>query len=97
MAKNIFIYFDPIEPGIYYEQLANGIKELGAWAKVGQFMYYVKTDKPLDTVSSFLWSLMRPDDKLVVVSSSTNEFWSFNMAPEVLQHLQGLWLTKTEA
>lgn len=91
MANNLFISYDLIAPGQHYHQVTEAIKSLGAWAKIEYSLFYVKTPLNASQAANQVWASMTPNDKLIVLNTTLNEFSGYNIEPEVLQQMQRNW------
>lgn len=91
MANNFFVSYDLMVPGQHYERVSNAIKATGDWAKVELSFFYVKSTMTVKALADHVWASMDSNDKLIVIDATTNDFYGYNMSPEVLKHMQERW------
>lgn len=91
MANNLFISYDLYAPGQKYDAVIEEIKSLGAWAKVHKSLWYVNSLLDQEAAAKKVWAKMDANDSLIVINSSTNISYFFNLDPEVAEFLQQQW------
>jgi len=91
MASNFFVSYDLIAPGQHYDRVTEAIKSTGAWAKVELSFFYVKSSMTVEDLAKHVWAFMTPNDKLVVIDTTNNKFYGYNISQEVLTHMQNHW------
>lgn len=91
MANNYFISYDLMAPGQHYDKVMAAIKETGNWAKVEYSFFYVKSSWTLDAVTKHVWNSMTANDKLVVIDTTNNNFYAYNLEKEALDQIQAHW------
>lgn len=91
MANNYFISYDLMAPGQHYDQVIAAIKATGNWAKVEYSFFYVRSTWTLEAVAQYVWASMTPNDKLVCIDASNNNFYAYNLDQEVLTQMQTQW------
>lgn len=97
MQRNLFISYDLNAPGQKYDLVANKIKALGSWAKVQKSFWYLNTSNTAEEVAKAIWSVMDSNDSLIVVDSTSNDAYWFNLSAEVSQFIQRNWAAKRHA
>lgn len=91
MASNLFISYDLYRPGQNYEQVAQSIKNLGAWAKIHQSFWYVKSTVGISDAGKRIWAVMDQNDKLIVIDTTNNSAVWYNLSEEVAKHIRDQW------
>ncbi|MEG1054968.1 MAG: hypothetical protein RSF79_23365 [Janthinobacterium sp.] len=91
MANNFFVSYDLMAPGQHYERVSNAIKATGDWAKVELSFFYVKSTMTVKELADHVWASMDSNDKLMVIDATSNDFYGYNLSPEVLKHMQERW------
>ena len=91
MANNYFVSYDLIAPGQHYERVIEAIHSTGLWAKVELSFFYVKSSMTLKDLTNHVWASMTENDKLIVIDTTNNSFYGYNITPEVLAHMQKYW------
>lgn len=91
MANNYFVSYDLIAPGQNYDRVIEAIKGTGAWAKVELSFFYVKSSMTVTELANHVWASMTENDKLIVIDTTSNSFYGYNITPEVLTHMQEYW------
>src|SRR5271163_1091381 len=73
MANNLFISYDLYKPDRDYADLFKAIKSLGAeWVHLKLTLWFVVTPLSAAAVRARLWTVMQPQDKLIVIDASNN-------------------------
>ncbi|MEC5319675.1 hypothetical protein VSX61_12115 [Brenneria populi subsp. brevivirga] len=90
MANNLFVTYDLIKTKDY-PAVHNAIKTLGNWAKVTESNWYVNSNYSAEQAAKIVNAAMDNDDKLIVVDATNNKFYSYNLLPVVLKHMQDHW------
>jgi hypothetical protein len=91
MANNLFISYDLIAPGQHYPAVQDAIKSLGQWGKIEFSMFYVNSALSPEDAAKRVWASMTANDKLIVIDSTNNNFYGYNMDKAVLALLQSEW------
>jgi dTDP-4-dehydrorhamnose reductase len=91
MANNLFISYDLHEPGKNYEAVIAEIKKLGSWAKVHYSLWYVKTPLSAEQAAKRVWAVMDTNDKLIVIDTTNDTCYWYNLSNEVAEHLKKSW------
>lgn len=89
--NNLFISYDLVAPGQHYERVIEQIKTLGNWAKIELSLFYVNSTLSAEDAAKLVYSTMDQNDKLIVIDSTNNSFYSYNLNAEVLQMMQNQW------
>ncbi|WP_039913269.1 hypothetical protein [Cellvibrio mixtus] len=95
MQYNLFISYDLNNPGQNYEKVIERIKSLGNWAKLQKSHWYLDTNYSQKHVAEKIWEVMDSNDNLLVVNSTTNDAYWFNLSPEVVKFLQDKWNSRS--
>ncbi|HCI6804485.1 hypothetical protein L8P12_15940 [Enterobacter asburiae] len=90
MANNLFVTYDLIKTKDY-PAVHEAIKALGNWAKVTESNWYVDSHFSAEQAAQRVRSAMDNDDKLIVVNASNNQFYGYNIDPQVLKFMQDHW------
>lgn len=80
-----------MNPGQNYDTVIDAIKLLGAWAKIHQSFWYVSSNFSAKDAAEQVWRTMDSNDKLLVVNSSTNDAYWYNLPGNVSEHIQQHW------
>lgn len=88
---NLFVSYDLRTPGRDYGSLTDGIKSYGKWAKVHKSFWFVKTDVAGSEVARDLWSKMDPSDTLIVVDTTNNTAYWYNLTDKVNAYILKNW------
>ena len=88
--NNMFISYDLHAPAKNYERVINQIKSLGG-VPVLKSLWFVKSYQPLEAVAKSVWSAMDSDDSLIVVDSTNNNAYWYNLNQSVSKHLVEYW------
>lgn len=91
MSNNLFISYDLYSPGQDYTVVIEAIKSLGSWAKVHKSLWYVSSNLSAEQAANAVWEKLDANDSLIVVNSSTNDAYWYNLAPQVGQHIKDHW------
>ena len=91
MSNNLFVLYDLHAVGQNYDAVVNAIKSLGSWAKVQQSVWYV--DSPLDAkqAAKKLRNSTDHNDSLIVLDTTNNGAFWYNLSDEVAAHIQNHW------
>lgn len=91
MANNLFVSYDLHEPGKNYEAVIEAIKALGNWAKAHYSLWYVKSDLTAKQVAEHVRATMDANDKLLVIDTTNNDAYWYNLDQEVSDFIQQNW------
>lgn len=91
MAKNLFVSYDLNAPGKDYAKVIEAVKSLGAWAKVQKSFWYVRSSYTAEQAAKIIWAQMDSNDSLLVVDSTGNDAYWFNLSEQVSKHIQDHW------
>lgn len=91
MANNLFISYDLVQPGQKYEAVIAEIQKLGNWAKVHYSLWYVSSPHSASEAAERVWAVMDANDKLIVINSTTNDAYWYNLGDEVSRYIQNNW------
>lgn len=91
MANNLFISYDLRLPHPHYPAVEAAIKSFGPWAHVEESLWYVKTVQAASDVAKHVWAVMRPNDRLIVIDTTNNTAFWFNLDAQVISQLQSRW------
>lgn len=91
MANNFFVSYDLIAPGQHYPKVQAAIESTGVWAKIEFSMYYVKSPMKLLDLTNHVRASMDANDKLIVIDTSANDFYAYQLPPAVLKQMQEQW------
>lgn len=90
MKNNILVTYDLNKAGQNYEALIEEIKQLGAWAKVQQSVWYLHTSYSADEVLDRLSKVTDFNDS-IFVANMNNASWR-GLSSEVQKFIQEQWL-----
>lgn len=90
MANNVFVTYDLIKTKDY-QAVYTAIKGLGAWAKVTESNWYVRTQYDLETCFNHVRKAMDSDDKLIVIDVSDNSASWNNIDPVEAKKIIDNW------
>lgn len=88
--NNLFISYDLHAPHKNYERVIAKIKSLGG-VPVLKSMWYVRSHQTCEAIAKEVWASMDADDSLVVVDSTTNNAYWYNLSPSLSKYLQDNW------
>ncbi|ELV8552712.1 hypothetical protein D2H34_002002 [Vibrio fluvialis] len=91
MSNNLFISYDLNSPHQDYSAVIEAIKNLGPWAYVQKSLWYVKTDTNTEQVAKIIREKQDSNDSLIVINTSINEAYWYNISDEVATHIQNYW------
>ncbi|ANB51717.1 hypothetical protein WP8W19C03_22860 [Aeromonas veronii] len=91
MANNLFISYDLFTPGKDYSKVIEAIKALGSWAKIHKSVWYVKSSLSCEQAAKNIWASMDFNDSLIVIDSTTNNAYWYNLPDAVSKHIQEQW------
>ncbi len=94
MANNLFISYDLYEPGKDYGTVGSAIKQLGPWAKVQKSFWYVKSRLSAQQAAEHVRRSMDANDSLIVVDSTNDQAFWYNLSPEVANLLLEKWTSQ---
>lgn len=97
MQYNLFVSYDLNSPGQNYERVIERIKSLGSWAKIQKSHWYLKTNHSEKYVAEKIWEVMDANDSLIVINSTTNDAYWYNLSPEVARFMQERWNSRSIA
>lgn len=97
MANNIFVSYDLNSPGQNYERVIARIKSLGNWAKLQKSHWYLDTTYSHEYIAKNIWEVMDANDSLIVINSTTNNAYWYNLSPEASKFMQDRWNTRSPA
>lgn len=89
MKNNILVTYDLNKAGQNYEALIEEIKQLGAWAKVQQSVWYLHTSYSADEVLDRLSKVTDFNDS-IFVANMNNASWR-GLSSEVQKFIQEQW------
>ena len=89
MKNNILVTYDLNKAGQNYEALIEEIKQLGAWAKVQQSVWYLHTPYSADEVLDRLSKVTDFNDS-IFVANMNNASWR-GLSFEVQKFIQEQW------
>ena len=89
MKNNILVTYDLNKSGQNYEPLIEEIKQLGAWAKVQQSVWYLHTSYSADEVLDRLSKVTDYNDSIFVANMNSAS-WR-GLSAEVQQFIQEQW------
>lgn len=89
MKNNILVTYDLNKAGQNYEALIEKIKQLGAWAKVQQSVWYLHTSYSANEVLDQLTKVTDFNDSIFVANMS-DASW-IGLSAEVQQFIQEQW------
>jgi hypothetical protein len=91
MANNLFISYDLMSPGQKYDAVQNAIKQLGSWAKIHFSLFYVNSSYTAEQAAKHVKAAMDTNDKLIVIDTSSNNAYWYNLPDEVAQAIRANW------
>ena len=91
MANNLFISYDLNSPGQDYSAIITEIKSLGSWTKVHKSFWYVNSNLSAEEAAKKIRGKMDSNDSLIVVNTSTNNGYWYNVTSEASKHMQDNW------
>ena len=91
MKNNIFISYDLKAPNRDYTNVINTIKELGAWARIQQSLWFVSSDLSTEEITNKVWQQMDSNDNLIVINTNENAAYWNNLSDEVSNHIKENW------
>lgn len=91
MANNFFVSYDLNSPGQDYSKVIDAIKSLGSWAKIHKSFWYVKSTLTAEQAAKKVWAYMDSNDSLIVVDSTNNDAYWYNLSEQVSKHMQDQW------
>lgn len=89
--NNLFISYDLNSPNQNYDKVIEEIKELGNWAYINKSTWYVSSSYTAESAATKIHSKMDNNDVLIVINTSNNEAYWFNLSDEVGTHIQNFW------
>ena len=97
MPHNIFISYDLNSPGQNYEKVIERIKSFENWAKVQKSLWYLRTDHSHEHIAKKVWEVMDINDTLIVINTSTNNAYWYNLDLDVSKFMQDKWYSLSAA
>jgi hypothetical protein len=91
MANNLFVSYDLMAPGQHYDKVTAAVKACGDWAKLEYSLFYVNSTMTEEAVAKHIRSSMDSNDKLLVINTTTNSFYAYNIGAEQLKFMQDHW------
>ena len=91
LANNLYVSYDLYLPGQNYDGVIAKIKELGSWAKIHKYFWYVNSPYTSSQAAAHVWSAMDARDKVYVVDATNNEAAWYSLSEEVSQYIQDQW------
>lgn len=91
MANNLFISYDLHSPGQDYSRIIDSIKSLGSWAKVQKSLWYVNSSLSSEQAAKAIRANMDANDSLIVIDTTNNDAYWFNVPEVVSQHIRQQW------
>lgn len=89
--NNLFISYDLISPNQNYEAVIESIKELGNWAYINKSTWYVSSSLSAEEAAKKIHLKMDSNDILMVINTSNNAAYWYNLSDEVSKHIQEFW------
>lgn len=89
MKNNILVTYDLNKSGQNYEALIEKIKQLGAWAKVQQSVWYLHTSYSANEVLDHLTKVTDFNDSIFVANMS--DAYVRGLSAEIQQFIQEQW------
>ena len=89
--NNLFISYDLNSPNQNYDAIIESIKELGNWAYVNKSTWYVNSSFGAEEAANKIHLKMDSNDNLIVINTSNNEAYWYNLSDEVSKHIQNFW------
>ena len=91
MANNLFISYDLNSPGQDYTNAIKEIQTLGKWAAVQKSLWYVISTLTAQQAAERVWAKMDSNDSLIVIDTTNNDAYSFNVEQKVVEHIRNNW------
>ena len=91
MENNLFISYEINSSNKNDNKIVEEIKKLGAWASIQKFMWFAKSSLSSEEVANKVYSHMTEGDTLIVINTTTNDAYWYNLSDEVAQHMQNYW------
>lgn len=88
---NIFVSYDLHNPGQNYQRVADRIKTLGIHTRVQQSYWYLSTSLSCEMVAQKIRDVMDNNDSLIVVDSTTNNAYWYNIDTKAEKLIQQQW------
>lgn len=92
--SNMFVSYDLYSPGQNYQKICDRIKSLGNSMRVQQSYWYLSTQLSCEVVAQKIQEVMDTNDSLIVVDSSLNNAYWFNIDSNVEKFMQHHWNLK---
>lgn len=89
--NNLFVSYDLHQPGQNYEAVITEIKKHGGWAKVHYSLFYLDSAESAEAVAKAVWAAMDKNDRLIVIDTSNNTAYWYNLGDEVSKYLKEHW------
>jgi len=89
--NNLFISYDLNSPGQDYTSVIEKIQSLGSWGKIQKSHWYVNSNISAKDACNHVRSVMDANDSLIVIDSTNNDAYWFNVSDEVAKHIQNNW------
>jgi len=89
MAYNLFVAYDLLRPGQNYDAVRDAIKALGQWHQFQLSLFYLHTDLPPAAVYQAVWSVMDPDDRLIVIDAQSGIV--SNAPAPLIEAINAIW------
>ncbi|WP_428023326.1 hypothetical protein [Arcobacter sp.] len=89
--NNLFISYDLNSPNQNYDVVIESIKELGNWAYINKSTWYVSSLLSAEEAAKKIHLKMDSNDNLIVINTSNNEAYWYNLSDEVSNHIQEFW------
>ncbi len=85
------VSYDLNSPGQDYSKVIEEIQSLGSWAKVHKSFWYVRAEFTAEEAAKKVWAKMDSNDSLMVIDTTGNNAYWFNIKPEVSKFMQDNW------
>lgn len=92
--SNMFVSYDLYSPGQNYQKICDRIKSLGNSTRVQQSYWYLSTHLSCEVVAQKIREVMDTNDSLIVVDSSSNDAYWYNIDSSVEKFIQHNWNLK---
>lgn len=92
MANNLFVSYRPSVPDRDLTPLTRAIASLGGNTQVQEFFWYINSDKSAETALEVIRDNIDPNDTLIVIDASNNEFeMNRNLRELVESRIRHVW------
>lgn len=95
MANNLFVSYRPGGSDRDLTALKRAIASLGGHTQVQEFFWYINSEKNVETVLEVMRDNIDPNDTLIVIDTSNNEFeMNRTLREEVESRIMHVWENK---